>query len=101
VTATAQAAPVAPGMTVWSRKLNWGLASGDMIRDRYGVTGGELGQPDALTVARAAREHMCRDCLRTIPKGALYGVTSGGTSHYCAGCIVLVRPEDQFKTKAA
>lgn len=25
------------GATVWSRKLHWGLASGDMIRWRYGV----------------------------------------------------------------
>jgi hypothetical protein len=100
VTATTPPAPLAPGMTVWSRKLHWSLASGDMIRDRYGVTGGELGQPDALTAARAAREHMCRDCLRTIPKGALYGVTPGGTSHYCGCCITGTRPEDQFRKAA-
>jgi len=89
------------GATVWSRKLHWSLASGDLIRQRYGVGGGELGQPDMLTVAKAARAHVCRDCGHVIPKGTLYGVTPAGASHYCPACITDTRPEDQFKTKAA
>ncbi len=85
------------GATVWSRKLHWGIVSGDMIRQRYGTGGGELGQPDMLTVARAAKAHMCQDCLCTIPKGALYGVTLAGGTHYCSACVTTDEPESIFK----
>src|SRR5580658_4692413 len=90
-------APLIRGATAWSRKLQWGIVSGDIIRQRYGTGGGELGRPAMLTVARAAKAHMCRDCLGAIPKGSLYGVSPAGGSHYCPACIVTDEPASVFK----
>jgi hypothetical protein len=92
-------APAPQGTPVWSARLEWSLASGTMIRARYGVGGGDLGQPATLTVRKAAGEYICCGCRHVIARGALHGSNAG--VHYCACCITTDRPEDQFKTKAA
>jgi hypothetical protein len=96
---TAPPYPALAGTAVWSARLEWGLVSGTMIRDRYGAGGGELGSPAALTVRRAAAGYICRGCTHVIARGALHGSSAG--AHYCPCCITTVRPDDQFKTKAA
>lgn len=93
---TAAPAALTPGTTVWSVKLNWGLVSGSMIRDRYGVSGGELGSPAILTVRKAGSEYRCDGCRSLIPRGALHGSNSG--AHYCPGCVTTVEPASEFKT---
>ena len=95
----ARDAPAPQGTPVWSVKLEWSLASGTMIRARYGVGGGQLGQPATLTVRKAASEYICCGCRHVIARGALHGSNAG--AHYCGCCISITRPEDQFKTKAA
>lgn len=91
--------PAPAGATVWSARLNWGLVSGSMIRDRYGVCGGELGSPSILTVRKAAGVYLCAGCRHVIARGALHGSNAG--THYCLCCISATEPESQFKAKAA
>jgi hypothetical protein len=95
----AQAAPAPAGTPVWSVRLNWGLVSGDLYRNRYGVPGGELGHPAILTVRAAADSYLCADCRHAIPRGALHGSNAG--AHYCVCCIITTQPESQFRTRAA
>lgn len=99
MTNTATNTRLAPGMAVWSARLNWGLVSGTMIRGRYGVGGGELGSPSILTVRKAATGYLCSDCRQVIARGTLHGSNAG--AHYCTGCITDTEPESQFKTKGA
>ena len=96
---TSPPCPFPAGTSVWSAMLGWSLASGSMIRDRYGVGGGELGQPAALTVRTAAGEYLCGGCRHIIARGSLHGSSAG--AHYCACCVTTTRPDDQFKRKAA
>ncbi len=92
---TATATRLTRGAIVWSRKLNWGLVSGSMIRDRYGVSGGQLGRPAILTVRRAATEYACVGCGSAITRGTLHGSNIG--VHYCPACITTTEPEAQFR----
>jgi hypothetical protein len=87
-----------PGTTVWSTRLSWGLVSGTSIRDRYGVSGGELGSPSVLTVRKAASEYLCAGCRGVITRGSLHGSNVG--SHYCASCVTATEPEAQFRKVA-
>jgi formamidopyrimidine-DNA glycosylase len=81
--------------------LQWGIVSGSLIQAQYGVRGGEMGKPDMLTVRRASKDYMCRDCRSVIAKGTLHGVSVGEFSHYCTECVTDTEPETVFKTKAA
>ena len=96
---TAQASPLPAGSPVWSAQVEWGIVSGTMIRDRYGVAGGELGRAVPLTVRRAAGDYICQGCRHVIARGALHGSNAG--AHFCSCCITATEPEAQFKTKAA
>jgi hypothetical protein len=96
---TALAVSPPPGTPVWSVSLEWSLASGTMIRDRYGVSGGELGQPATLTVRKAAGEYLCGGCRHVIARGSLHGSNAG--AHFCGCCVTTVRPDDVFKGKVA
>jgi hypothetical protein len=91
-------APAPQGTPVWSARLEWSLASGTMIRDRYGAGGGQLGQPATLTVRRAASEYICGGCRHVIARGAPHGSNAG--AHYCGCCITTVRPDDEFRKVA-
>ena len=95
----AQSAPAPAGTPVWSARLNWGLVSGTAIRDRYGVSGGELGSPSILTVRKAAGDYICAGCRHVIARGALHGSNAG--AHYCPCCITTTEPASEFKAKAA
>jgi hypothetical protein len=94
----AQDASAAQGTPVWSARLEWGLVSGDMYRERYGVGGGHLGSPAPLFIRKAATEYLCRDCRHVIAAGALHGSNAG--AHFCACCITATEPEDQFRKAA-
>lgn len=94
----AQDIPVPRGGPAWSVKLHerrvWGLD----VEQKYGVRGGILTAPDALTVREAAAEHPCRACNHLIAGGQLYGAALGAC--YCPCCITADEPQSQFRSGA-
>jgi hypothetical protein len=84
------------GATVWTRELSWALASGDLVRQRWGVAAGNWGRPETLTVRRAGQPYACHGCRRPIARGELHG--SNIAAHYCHRCLTTERPDDEFRT---
>lgn len=92
--------PAERGTVVWTRNLQWGLVSGLLAVSQYG-SNGQRGRAAELTARLAGAAHCCVSCGHTIPREALYGLSLSGLIHYCACCVTVERPEDQFKTGRA
>lgn len=93
----AQDSPAPLGTPVWSVRLSDRHVSGPDVEQAYGVHGGILTAPEALTVTVAAKEDVCQGipCNHEIARGQLCGAHM--STRYCPCCITVTEPESTFR----
>jgi len=90
-------APAPLGAAVWSVRLYGRHVQGPDIEQEYGVTGGILTAPEALTVTVAGAEDVCQGlpCNHTIARGQACG--SYMSTRYCCCCITVTEPASTLR----